>query len=133
MVAEVDAAAPASFEGPEPIVVSADPALLGLALGNGLRNALEAIRSLEGEVPAHPLVVSWGTTDVDAWVAILDKGPGLSGDVNSTFGSARTTKPGHRGLGLHIAQQAISSMEGTLRLTNSLGGGARFEIRWFPR
>ena len=51
--------------------------LIDCIVQNGLRNAIEATLehvSIEGE---PSVVVTWGVTDRDAWIAIRDPGPGI--------------------------------------------------------
>lgn len=118
-----------SLQGARPTLISSDPALLRLAVSNGMRNAVEAVTSSEAE-EAHSIVVTWGETDVDYWVAVLDRGPGLVGPVESAFGVGQSSKKGHSGFGLAIARQAIETLGGTCTLERALGGGAWFELRW---
>ena len=80
-----------SLVGPSPMVITSDPALLRLAISNGIRNALEAVSTLAIEEP-HPVVMTWGMTDIDYWVAIVDKGPGIVGPSEAAFGIGKTTK-----------------------------------------
>ena len=74
--------------------------------------------------------MTWGMTDIDYWVAVLDRGPGIVGPAESTFGIGETTKKGHSGFGLAIAKQAIETLGGACTLQPAAEGGARFEIRW---
>jgi hypothetical protein len=60
-----------TFGGPRPFIVLTDQALVELALANGIRNALESAGSVD---PKSPIVISWGDTDRDYWVAVLDEG-----------------------------------------------------------
>ena len=118
-----------SMYGAKPMLITSDRALLRLAVSNGLRNAVEAVTGIPGPQP-HPIVVTWGETDVDYWVAILDRGPGVTGLTESAFGVGKTTKKGHSGFGLAIARQAIETLDGACTLQPATEGGARFEIRW---
>lgn len=115
--------------GARPILVTADPSLLRLAVSNGLRNAVEAVSGCSAE-EAHAIVVAWGATDVDYWVSVLDRGPGLVGPAEAAFGIGKTNKRGHSGFGLTIARQASETLGGTCSLQPARGGGARFEVRW---
>ena len=118
-----------SLHGARPMVITADPAVLRLALANGIRNAAEAVSGApEGE--PHSIVVAWGETDIDYWVTVLDRGTGLVGPAESAFGTGKTTKRGHSGFGLTIARQAIETLGGTCTLQPATEGGARFEVRW---
>ena len=118
-----------SLHGAQPMLITCDRALMRLALSNGVRNAVEAVLNT-ARVEPHPIVVTWGETDVDYWVVILDRGPGVVGPVESAFGIGKTTKKGHSGFGLTIARQAIETLGGSCTLQPASEGGARFEIRW---
>lgn len=120
--------------GPTPLVVIGDPTLVVLTLANGVRNAIEAVEQLHAtseDIP--PVVVNWGETDRDVWIAVLDKGPGPPSAAGRAFEIGTTTKKGHLGMGLATAQQAATSLGGAVTLgLRSEEGGARFEVRW-PR
>ena len=118
-----------SLHGSRPMLIRSDPGVLRLALSNGIRNAVEATRSTV-EDARQPIVVTWGVTDVDYWVAVLDGGPGLVGPAESAFGVGKTTKKGHTGFGLTIARHAIETLGGACSLQPATDGGARFEVRW---
>lgn len=118
-----------SLHGAKPMLITSDQALVRLAVSNGIRNAIEAVVSPLLQEP-HAIVVIWGETDVDYWVAVLDRGPGLVGPAESAFGIGKTTKKGHSGFGLTIARQAVETLGGTCTLQPAMEGGARFEIRW---
>ena len=117
------------LQGSRDATAFGDPNLLLLAIGNALRNAVEATASVGPT--ARPVIVSWGETDVDFWVTILDHGPGLAGPTEAAFEIGRTTKTGHRGFGLAIARQAMQTLDGSIGLQQAAGGGARVDIRWF--
>lgn len=120
---------PPQFEGPA-VEVRADPDLLRLAVSNCLRNAIDASDlSLGGP---SPVLITWGKTDRDAWVAIHDDGIGLPFDIAELFEPHHTTKggSGHTGLGLTIAQSAMAAMDGKVTLEPRLPRGAICEIRW---
>lgn len=118
-----------SLYGAKPMLITSDRALLCLSVSNGIRNAVEAVKDIPCEKP-HPIVITWGETDVDYWVAILDRGPGVTGLTKSAFGIGKTTKKGHSGFGLAIARQAIETLGGACTLQPATEGGARFEVRW---
>lgn len=118
-----------SLHGAKPMLITSDRALVQLAVSNGIRNAVEAVLASPRNEP-HPIVVTWGETDVDYWVAVLDRGPGVVGPTESAFGIGKTTKKGHSGFGLAIARQAIETLGGACTLQPAAEGGARFEIRW---
>jgi signal transduction histidine kinase len=118
-----------SLIGPKPLMVTSDPTLVRLAVCNGIRNAIESVAAAKPAEP-HPIVINWGETDVDYWVAVLDRGVGIVGPVEPAFEIGKSTKQGHSGFGLAIARQAIETLGGTVRLEPSTAGGARYEARW---
>jgi signal transduction histidine kinase len=118
-----------SLVGPKPMIVTSDPALVRLAICNGVRNALEAVAATAPS-EVHPIVITWGETDVDYWVAILDRGVGIVGPPEAAFEIGKSTKKGHREFGLAIARQAIETLGGTVVLAPAAQGGARYEARW---
>jgi signal transduction histidine kinase len=120
-----------SLVGAKPTIITSDQNLIRLFLGNGIRNAFEAVRSLQA--PVHnPIVVSWGITDVDYWVSIVDQGPGIvgSGDAAFDIGTSTKKRQGHTGFGLAIARQAVETLGGEVTLTPATQGGAKYEARW---
>jgi signal transduction histidine kinase len=118
-----------SLIGPKPMIVTSDPALVRLAFANGLRNAAEATEQATQQRD-RPIVITWGLTDVDCWISILDSGSGIVGPVESAFELGKTTKRGHSGFGLAIARQAAETMGGTVLLQPAKNGGAIFILRW---
>lgn len=118
-----------SLVGPKPMMISSDPTLVRLAVSNGIRNAIEAVNTLDDEKP-HPVTINWGETDVDYWVAVIDEGPGLTGPIQAAFEIGRTNKKHHSGFGLAIARQAMESLNGEVSLEPGLNGGAHYEARW---
>jgi signal transduction histidine kinase len=118
-----------STQGPRPFLIVSDPRLLRLALCNGLRNAIEATVQ-SGVTSDHSIVIAWDKTDVDYWLTIIDKGPGISGSHEKAFEIGQTNKKDHAGFGLAIARQAIESLYGSASLHAAEGGGTRFELRW---
>ena len=118
-----------SLYGTKPFIISSDQALPSFALSNGIRNAVEAVVALGSNEP-HPIIINWGETDIDYWVAVIDRGVGIVGSVGSAFGIGQTTKRGHSGFGLAVARQAIEALGGSCTLQPAAEGGAHFEIRW---
>ena len=115
--------------GPQPLVVQGDSSLITLCLANGLRNAIEATSALNTDLSSNPINVTWGQTDIDNWIAVVDVGIGFKGNLQRAFEMGTTTKSGHLGMGLAIARQAISSLSGKLMLVPS-ERGMKFEMRW---
>lgn len=112
----------------DPVVVIGDPSLVALAFVNLLRNALDA--SSEAD---PPVVINWGRGDESAWVSLLDSGQGLPSDaLSSAFHVGSTTRSalGHFGLGLPTAEQAMSSLGGSVALRPRRERGTAAEARW---
>ena len=118
-----------SLHGPQPLVITSDQALVRLAVSNGVRNAVEAVGECLSDEP-HSIVVTWGETNVDYWVAVLDRGSGIVGPSELAYEIGKTTKKGHSGFGLAIARQAVETLGGTSMLQPAAEGGALYEVRW---
>lgn len=116
--------------GPKETIVEGDRGLVHLAFANGLRNAVEATLALPVENERYPeITVNWGVTDIDVWIAIVDAGVGFRGNLARAFEIGSTTKAGHLGMGLATAQQAMTSLGGSVALIPG-DNGVRFEMRW---
>ena len=115
--------------GPQPCVIEGDQGLILLCFSNGLRNAIEATATVQGEMDCFPITVVWGHTDVDCWISIVDLGSGFKGNIHRALEMGTSTKPGHLGMGLATANQALTSMGGQLLLVPN-PKGVRFEMRW---
>jgi signal transduction histidine kinase len=82
------------------------------------------------------VAVDWGQEGGEAWLAVLDEGPGLAaGEEKRLFerfarGSAASERAGS-GLGLAIVDTLARRWRGRAALANRLEGGARAEVR-FP-
>lgn len=120
----------ASFVGAQPMVIVCDRGLLALALCNGIKNAIEAAVSVSSNSRRPMIIVSWGQTDIDYWITVIDNGPGAPHNSTRSFSLGETTKSGHLGFGLGIARQAIETLHGTIELRNSGADGAVYELRW---
>ena len=128
-----------SFARRDPVFTTGDPTLVGIAAANALRNAIEAALVVTAlvvnEAHRNEVVLNWGVTDADSWIVVLDQGCGLPMGWDHLTDPGVSTKPksqGHLGMGLPIAQRAIESMRGSIRLTPRSGVGVSCEIRW-PR
>lgn len=111
--------------GRDELIVTADSTLVGMIVRNGLANAIEATSQ-----PDAPVVINWGATDRDYWVAILDEGRGLPARLQNILGIGTTNKKGHMGMGLAIADRAAKSLGGSITLGQREPRGAKFEFRW---
>jgi signal transduction histidine kinase len=109
------------------VVVKGDPDLLRLALQNAFRNAVEA-----SEATGKQVIVNCGVSMGKAWVAVLDEGVGLPEAAEKVWkpGVTKKSKEDHFGWGLPIAQRAVHSLGGKIRLYPREHGGTACEIRW---
>lgn len=102
----------------------ADLYKLAQALGNLMRNAVEAIRGEDGLVC---LIASLDESQIG--FRVEDNGPGIhlnpGEDLLNPFFSK---KEGGTGLGLSIVHRIITAHGGTIRYANRPEGGAAFEI-----
>lgn len=101
---------------------------LAILLDNLIENALR--------YSPTRVAIDWGRDAGEAWLAVLDEGPGLApGEETRLFerfarGSAGGGHPG-TGLGLSIVQTLAHRWRGSATLRNRLEGGTRAEVR-FP-
>jgi signal transduction histidine kinase len=108
--------------------ISASEEDLAILLDNLIENALN--------YSPTRVSVDWGTTGNEAWLAVLDEGPGVAPrEETSLFdrfarGSAGSSRPG-TGLGLAIVKTLAHRWRGEASLSNRLEGGTRAEVR-FP-
>ena len=106
------------------LMVSVDERQLRDALGNVMRNALEA---MHGGGKLFLQALREGDTAV---IAIEDTGPGLSrASLQYLFEPLVTSKQLGLGLGLPTAKALVENQGGTIRCATHRGTGARFEIR----
>ncbi len=116
--------------GSRPFLIKSDPSLVRMVVANGIRNAVEAQQAASDQPNAHAVTISWGDSDVDYWLAVLDHGVGLTGPIETAFEIGNSTKKDHIGFGLAIARQAVETMIGSLVLEPSKHGGALYTARW---
>ena len=101
---------------------------LAILLDNLIENALR--------YSPTRVTLDWGRDGNEAWLAVLDEGPGLvAGEEARLFerferGSAGSGQAG-TGLGLSIVQTLAHRWRGEASLSNRLEGGTRAEVR-FP-
>ena len=120
------------FARKEPVLCLGAPKLIKLAVGNALRNAIEAVLDVQDK-DYREIVLNWGVTDVDNWVVILDDGGGLPEGSNHLMDpgvSMKAKGESNFGMGLTIAQKALRSINGTIRLASRPTVGTLCEIRW---
>lgn len=105
-------------------LVQVDPQLLGVALSNVIRNALQAMPS------TGDLFVTIGREDGWARLSIRDSGPGIARDVEDrVFEPFVTTRPTGSGLGLAIVRRVMEEHRGTVDITSEPGQGTTCVMR----
>lgn len=106
-----------------PIAAELDATMISQALTNLIKNAGEAIETLQEKNPIEGLVptVSVGLADVDgmAEIRIADNGIGLPEDRSRLFEPYVTTRDKGTGLGLPIVKKIIEEHGGTLTLEDA--------------
>jgi signal transduction histidine kinase len=113
--------------GDDSLVARGDPALIRMIVRNAVANALDVSRDRD-----LPVTVSWGASDRDYWIAVLDQAGQLPQSVQHLFEFGVTTKPGHIGAGLALIQQAAIALGGSVSLMVSADGTTRLGAQW-PR
>jgi two-component system, OmpR family, sensor kinase len=120
------------LEGDGDAVADASDEDVAIVLDNLIENALHYSPS------PSTVTLNWGETDGEAWLAVLDEGPGLEpGEEAALFdrfarGNAGRSAPGGTGLGLAIVQTLARRWRGRAMIENRTEGGMRAELR-LPR
>jgi two-component system OmpR family sensor kinase len=109
--------------------VNGDDTRLRQVLGNLVRNALVHTP------PQSPIDISLSTEDSVAKLAVADHGPGLAADdldrIFEPFYRAdpsRSRDSGGAGLGLSIVSAVVTAHGGHVKVHETEGGGATFEV-----
>jgi signal transduction histidine kinase len=123
-------------EGRRVVAGHADPAIavgnaddIATSLDNLIENAL--VHTPEGSTVG----ITWGRDGAQAFVAVLDEGPGISAeDAAAAFerfrrGATRPAGRGGTGLGLAIVGALAARWGGSASLRRRPEGGTRAEIR----
>jgi two-component system OmpR family sensor kinase len=117
------------LSAPRPVLVTGDEMRLRQVLGNVVRNALVHTP------PGTPVEIGLDSGDGVAVLTVADHGPGLAGDtagrVFEPFYRAdpgRSRDRGGSGLGLSIVAAVLAAHEGTVRVSETPGGGATFSV-----
>jgi nitrogen fixation/metabolism regulation signal transduction histidine kinase len=117
-------------DGSRRLTVVTDRTLLQLGLSNALRNAIEATVEAFSGSQSSSVLITWGSTDVDTWISVIDNGGGFVGSSEGAFEYGFTKKQGHSGMGLPTAKQAMESLGGSISLAVGGTGGAVCVLRW---
>lgn len=130
-IADISIEIDIDISGPANSVFKADKGQLRMAILNGLRNAVESTLLASKHRRPDNIVIAWGETDADYWIAIIDDGVGIGKLTDKAVRIGNTTKSGHFGMGLTIAQQAIQTLNGKMSVSSPNTTGAVFELRWY--
>lgn len=110
---------------------SVDAARIKLMLKNLLSNALRYSTAEDG-----PVRLKLATAGSEALMTVADSGPGISREQAEHIGEpfyrgdpSRARTSGGTGLGLYLAKLVASAHGGTLKLRDTNGQGACFEVR----
>ncbi len=112
---------------PEAVPAVCDGRLVGQALTNLLKNAVEAIRGREGDdLPAGRVALSLTREGNRIVVEVRDNGRGLPAEERERLTEPYvTTRAKGTGLGLAIVKKIMEDHGGDLYLEDAPGGGAR--------
>ena len=131
-VADARAVAPQreiSLNAIDPVVVKGDDTRLRQVVGNLVRNAIV-------HTPQNTSIeIAVSTADSVGRISVADHGPGLvADDMNRIFepfyraDPSRSRDSGGSGLGLSIVSAVVTAHGGRVKVTETDGGGATFEV-----
>jgi signal transduction histidine kinase len=119
------------FDRTEDLIVNVDEARITLLLKNLLSNALRYSPASAGPIELHA-----ERQDEELVFRVRDHGPGLSDEQAAHIGEpfyrgdpSRARQTGGTGLGLYLASLAAEAHGGSLKLVDTSGDGACFEVR----
>ncbi|MGE0100639.1 MAG: sensor histidine kinase [Hydrogenophaga sp.] len=116
------------LEGPQSLMVQADPVALDQIVHNLMLNALQALELVDAG--ARRLTLTLHALDGKADFAVTDSGPGIAPDVlPRLFEPFFSTRNGGLGLGLSLCESLAQGMGGTIMAANAPGGGAVFHLQ----
>jgi two-component system OmpR family sensor kinase len=118
-----------NLEAPAAVIVRGDDTRLRQVLGNLVRNAIVHTPS------RTPIDIAVSTENGFARMSVADHGSGLGPeDLKRIFepffraDPSRSRDSGGAGLGLSIVSAVVTAHGGTVRVTQTNGGGATFEV-----
>jgi two-component system OmpR family sensor kinase len=116
-------------DAPTPVMVTGDDTRLRQVVGNLMRNALVHTPG------TTPIEIAVSTENGFARISVADHGPGLRPDeVERIFepfyraDPSRSRDRGGAGLGLSIVNAVVSAHGGKVRVRETTGGGATFDV-----
>jgi PAS domain S-box-containing protein len=108
--------------------VAGDPFVLEVAVGHILQNALEATTP-GGKVTVEAWIETHRAARAMVYVRIRDTGVGIEEEsLGQLWTPFFSTKEGHEGLGLNMAQRFVEMHKGFLSLASELGKGTEVTI-----
>lgn len=108
-------------------LIQADRVLLQQVLVNLVMNAAQAMTA--AETPAPTIVVQTRLHGGQAFIDIIDNGPGFDADsAQRAFDAFYTTKAEGMGLGLAICRSTVEAHDGTIAIISEPSAGARLSI-----
>jgi len=120
---------PITLAAPVSVVITGDDTRLRQAVGNLMRNALVHTP------PASAIEVALEAHNGVATMSVVDHGPGLkpadAGRVFEPFyraDASRSRDSGGAGLGLSIVAAVVDAHGGSVKVSETAGGGATFEV-----
>lgn len=121
-----------------PLILDCDRSMLEQALGNLVRNAIQAVQeqsALVGESVRQKIELKMGHAESGRiWLQIKDSGPGISASVQlKLFTPFVTSKAQGTGLGLSFVKQVMEDHHGYVRHVpheSEADQGACFELMW---
>jgi two-component system OmpR family sensor kinase len=118
-----------TLDAPSTVIVSGDDTRLRQVVGNLVRNALVHTPS------STPVEISVTSDNGSAHLSVADHGPGLPGaDRERIFepfyraDASRSRDSGGAGLGLSIVSAVVAAHGGKVKVRETSGGGATFDV-----
>ncbi|WP_443024276.1 sensor histidine kinase [Sphingomonas sp. PR090111-T3T-6A] len=121
-----------SLDAPEPPpILVCDRRLLGQALTNIVKNAVEAIQEKgeEGETPTGSVAMKIGAEEGRVVIELADTGIGLPAERERLTEPYMTTRSRGTGLGLAIVKKIVEEHFGTIAFADRPGGGTVVRIQ----
>jgi signal transduction histidine kinase len=118
---------PENFKGEDKLMINADAGLLEQAIGNLIRNSLQAMEGLPAREPMIDILLSI-TPQSEVMIQFFDNGKGISDpDRENIFKPFFTTKATGTGLGLSFVKKVFTDLGGKFYLRDSNSEGTLFE------
>lgn len=120
------AAGRVQIQVPKMLWVHADPDRVTQVLLHLLRNALQY------SPPDSPVLIEALQTGDRVTISVSDNGPGIDPSqlhrLFDRFSERGPEAAGGLGIGLHVANELVSAMDGSLKVENPAGGGTTFVV-----